>query len=219
MRKMECGKFWCNIRSIFSSRKVVKYQRCLPKGIMQTPSLKSLSTWLGNLVLLDLFRAKVAVDDFWRTLQIHAILCVDFYLLVKIHICMYIFTEIVTGEPKHFKKLMPEKVKFIVSCNDAVTQINNFKILGVQIFWGNTQDDLRADHCSSSRPIEGHNLPSSKAVPALSFFSAIVSCWLICGHPFGLREVKVVLHKLRIKCLLACTDTRLITPFTQVLSL
>lgn len=35
---------------------------------------------------------------------------------------------------------MPEEVKFIVSCNVAVTQINIFKILGLQIFWENTQD-------------------------------------------------------------------------------
>lgn len=65
---------------------------------------------MGNLILLDLFRAKFAVDDFWRTLQIHVILWVDFYLLVKIHICMYTFTEIVIGEQKVFQKLMPEEV-------------------------------------------------------------------------------------------------------------
>lgn len=53
---------------------------------------------------------------------------------------MYTFTEIVTGEPKCFQKLLPEEVKFIVSCYVAVTQINIFKILGVQIFWENTQD-------------------------------------------------------------------------------
>lgn len=140
MRKMECGKFWCNIGSIFSSRKMDRYQSCLPKGIMQTPSLESLNTWLGNLVLLELFRAKVAVNDFWRTLQIYVILWVDFCLLIKVHICMYTFTEIVTGEPKCFQKLLPEEVKFIVSCYVAVTQINIFKILGVEIFWENTQD-------------------------------------------------------------------------------
>lgn len=123
---MESEKFWCNIRSIFSSRKVVKFQSSLSKEVVQNQSLESLNTWLGNLILLDLFRAKVAVDDFWRTLQTHVILGVHFYLLVKIHICMYTFTEMVIGEPQLFQKLMPEEVKFIVSCNVAVIQLNSY---------------------------------------------------------------------------------------------
>lgn len=122
---MESEKFWCNI-SIFSSRKVVKFQSSLSKEVVQNQSLESLNTWLGNLILLDLFRAKVAVDDFWRTLQTPVILGVHFYLLVKIHICMYTFTEMVIGEPQLFQKLMPEEVKFIVSCNVAVIQLNSY---------------------------------------------------------------------------------------------
>lgn len=127
----------------YKNREVVKYQSSLPKRVAQTPSLESLDIGVGNLTLLDLFRVKFAVDDFWRTLQIHVILWVNFYLLVKIHICMYTFTKIVIGEQKFFRKLMPEEVKFIASCNVAVTQINIFKILGAQIFWENTKESKK----------------------------------------------------------------------------
>lgn len=84
--------------------------------------MESLNTWPGNLILLDFFRAKVAADDFWRTLQTHVILWAHFYLLLKIHICTYTLTEVVIGEPQLFQKLMPGEVKFIVSCNVAVIQ-------------------------------------------------------------------------------------------------